>query len=355
MYIVIMAGGKGTRFWPRSRTSTPKQLLDIIGEKTMIQETVERILPVAPKDKIFIVTNREQFNELKAQLPDLPAGNIIIEPVGKNTAPCICLAATRIQKEDSEAIMAVLPSDHYIGDNNAFLRCLEKAEEAAKSSNSLITIGISPRGPETGYGYIEFAEQYRSEFNDLFRVISFHEKPDIKKAVEFIKNGNYLWNSGMFVWKASAILNEIQKNLPGIYKNIINVQPFWDTSKIFDMIDYAYKKIESISIDYGVLEKSKNVLTLKGDFDWNDIGSWSAIYDISNKDNDSNVLRGDVISIGSKNVFVYSPKKLTAVIGLKDIIVVETDDALLVCDRNNAQDVKQVVDVLSRRGREDYL
>ena len=355
MYIVVMAGGKGTRFWPRSRTSIPKQLLDIVGEKTMIQETVERVLPIASKDKILIVTNKEHINDLKSQLPDIPDRNIIVEPVGRNTAPCICLAATRIHKQEPEEIMAVLPADHYIGDAKAFCCFLEKAAEAARLSNALVTIGISPQKPETGYGYIQFDEQSDSEHKGVYRAISFHEKPDLKRAEEFLRQGNFLWNSGMFVWKASAILNEIKKHLPEIYSSIVNVEPLWDTPEVGAAIASAYEKIESISIDYGVMEKSGNVLTLKGDFDWNDIGSWSAIHDISEKDKDSNTLRGDVISVDSKDVLVYSPKKLTAVVGLRDVIVVETDDALLVCAMDKAQDVRKVVDMLEKRGRKEYL
>ncbi len=355
MYIVIMAGGRGTRFWPRSRISTPKQLLDITGERTMIQETVERVLPVVSKDRILIVTNREQLNELTSQLPDIPARNIIVEPIGRNTAPCICLAATKIDRQDPEAIMAVLPADHYIGDEKAFCSCLEKAAEAASLTGSLITIGISPERPETGYGYIQFDALEKTEMEGLYRVSNFHEKPDAGRAEEFLRQGNFLWNSGMFVWKASTILNEIKEHLPDAFANIIKVQPLWDRTEVQEEIATAYKKTESISIDYGVLEKSKNVFTIKGDFGWNDIGSWSAIHDILKKNRDSNALRGDVVSVDSNNVLVYSPGKLTAVVGLKDIVVVETDDALLVCAKDKAQDVKKVVDLLEKAGRENYL
>jgi mannose-1-phosphate guanylyltransferase len=355
MYIVVMAGGKGTRFWPRSRATVPKQLLDIVGQKTMIQETVERVLPVASKDKILIVTNEEHVNDLKSQLPDIPDSNIIAEPVGRNTAPCICLAATRIHKHEPEEIMAVLPADHYIGDAKAFCNCLEKAAEVARSSNALVTIGISPQKPETGYGYIQFDEQSDSEQKGIHRVVRFHEKPDLKSAEEFLRQGNFLWNSGMFVWKVSAILNEIKEHLPEIYSNIVSVETLWETPKVKEAIASAYEKIKSVSIDYGVMEKSDNVLTLKGDFDWNDIGSWSAIHDISKKDEDSNEMRGDVISVDSKDVLVYSPKKLTAVVGLRDVIVVETDDALLVCAMDKAQDVRKVVDILEKKGRKEFL
>jgi mannose-1-phosphate guanylyltransferase len=355
MNIVIMAGGKGTRFWPRSRTSTPKQLLDITGEKTMIQETVSRVLPLVSHDKILIITNKHQAASLRSQLPDIPHENIIAEPVGRNTAPCICLAATLVHKRDPEGEMIVLPADHYIEDTEAFLLSLKKAAEIARKTKSLITIGIFPEKPETGYGYIEFDDKCQSSPSDAYKVISFHEKPHLKKAEEFLNHGNYLWNSGMFIWKASVILEEINKYLPAVYSNIIKVKELWDTPEIEKAIESAYSKTDSISIDYGVLEKSDNVFTLKGLFGWNDIGSWSAVHDISQKDKNSNTLRGDVICLDSKNITVYSPEKLTAVVGLKDIIIVNTDDALLVCAKNSAQDVKKVVEQLDENGRNEYL
>jgi mannose-1-phosphate guanylyltransferase len=355
MYVVIMAGGKGTRFWPRSRTSFPKQLLDITGGRTMIQETVNRLLPLVSIEKVLVVTNIKQVNDLKLQLPDMPERNIIVEPVGRNTAPCICLASTRVLREDPEEIMAVLPADHYIGDAEGFCTCLEKAAEVARISSSLITIGVSPRMPETGYGYIQFNGQDWKNIKGVHRVEHFHEKPELKQAEKFLKQGNFLWNSGMFVWKAADILNEIENHLPDMFKNIASVDKFWDTPDIDEAIASAYKSIESISIDYGVLEKSANVLVMKADFGWNDIGSWSAVHDISQKDKDLNTLRGDVIAIDSKDIFVYSPKKLTAVVGLRDVIVVETDDALLVCDRHRAQDVRKVVEILEQKGKKEYL
>jgi mannose-1-phosphate guanylyltransferase len=355
MYIVIMAGGKGTRFWPRSTASTPKQLLDIIGGRTMIQESVKRILPIVPKENIFIVTNREHADDLRSQLPDIPNHNIIGEPFGRNTAACICLAATLIHNYDPEAIMAVLPADHYIGKENVFCQCLENAAEAARKNRALITIGIYPKKPETGYGYIQFDKQSDSAQKGVYRVTNFHEKPDLKTAEEYVYRGNFLWNSGMFVWRVSVILQELKKLLPETYRHIVKVKPYCNTPEIEKAIAKAYDKIESISIDYGVMEKSDNVFTLKGDFDWNDIGNWSAIHDISIKDKDFNVLRGDVVAIESNGVLVYSPKKLTAIVGLEDIIIVETDDALLVCSRDKAQDVRKVVDVLEKSGRREYI
>lgn len=355
MHAVIMAGGRGTRFWPRSRSTTPKQLLDIIGEKTMIQQTVERILPVMNKENIHIVTNIEQVETLKKQLPDINDRNIIAEPFGRNTAPCICLAAAKITKNDPDAVMAVLPADHYMGDNKGFCDCISRAGQVALESSALVTIGITPDRPETGYGYIEFDEESMSTSNHAYSVISYHEKPDINKARDYLAKGNYLWNSGMFVWKVETILKNIERFLPETYKEITNISDCFDKPDFDIFLKQAYEKIESISIDYGVLEKADSVLTIKGDFGWNDIGSWAAIHDISEKDKDNNVLIGDIISIDSSDTLVYNKNKLTAIVGIKDVYVVETDDALLICSKDKVQDVRKVVDELEKKGKFKYL
>lgn len=356
MYVVIMAGGKGTRFWPRSRAATPKQLLDIIGSKTMIQQTVERVATLVPPERILIVTGQEHAVALKRQLSEIPDANIIVEPIGKNTAPCICLAALKIRQKDPESVMAVLPADHYIGDPVTFCSCLKAAIEAATLQDALVTIGIRPNRPETGYGYIQFHDEVAC-YNGMsvYRVSGFHEKPALEKAQTFLQQGNFLWNSGIFVWKVSAILREIKKFIPDVYHSFIKADLFGDTQAAEKTIATAYETVESISIDYGVMEKAENVLTLQGDFGWNDIGSWSAIYETAKKDKDGNALRGDVIAIDSENILVYSPQKLTAVIGIKNIIIVETADALLVCAKEKSQDVKKAVDILQKNGRKEYL
>jgi mannose-1-phosphate guanylyltransferase len=355
MYAVIMAGGRGTRFWPRSRSTLPKQMLDITGEKTMIQQTVERILPVVNKENIYIVTNIEQLESLKKQLPNINESNIIAEPFGRNTAPCICLAAAKITKDDPDAVMAVLPADHYMGDNKGFCDCISKAGQVALESSALVTIGITPDKPETGYGYIEFDEENRSPSDDAYNVITYHEKPDINKARDYLSKGNYLWNSGMFVWKVETILKNIKRFLPETYREIMNLSDCFDTPDFDKSLKQAYEMIESISIDYGVLEKADSVLTIKGDFGWNDIGSWTAIHDISEKDKDNNVLIGDIISVDSSDSLVYNKKKLTAIVGIKDVYVVETDDALLICSKDKVQDVRKVVDELEKKGKFKYL
>jgi mannose-1-phosphate guanylyltransferase len=353
MFAVIMAGGRGTRFWPRSRGIMPKQLLDITGEKTMLQQTVDRIMPLVPVQNIIIVTSAEQAELVRRQLPQVPDENIIAEPVGRNTAACICLAATKIYRQDPEAVMLVLPADHYISRPDEFRRCLEAAAEAARAISALVTIGVAPQHPETGYGYIQY-DKSRSVAG-AFRVEHFHEKPDRKRAQQYVSQGNFLWNSGMFIWRASVILDAIQKYLPAMYDLMYPLTQVWGTATADEAIARAYGKVQSVSIDYGVMEKAADVYTLVGDFGWNDIGSWSAIYDIAPKDGAGNSLRGDVIAVESERCLVHSPHKLTAIIGLRDIVVVETPDALLVMHRDRAQDVRRVVDELEHRGRKELL
>jgi len=345
MFAVIMAGGRGTRFWPRSRGVMPKQLLDITGDSTMLQQTVQRISALVPLQNILIVTGVDQAVLAARQVPELPAENIIIEPVG--------LAATRIYRQDPDAVMLVLPADHHIGNPDAFRACLAQAATVARDTGALVTIGIAPAFPETGYGYIQYDKSCSK--NGACRVEQFHEKPNAERARQYLSDGNFLWNSGMFIWKASVILEAVKQHLPAMHDLLFPLHALWGTAGIEAAIADAYAKVQSISIDYGVMEKADEVYTLVGDFGWNDIGSWSAIYDISPKDAAGNALRGDVIAVESENCMVYSPNKLTAIIGLKDIVVVETGDALLVVPRNRAQDVRKIVEDLELKGRKEFL
>jgi len=350
MHYVIMAGGKGSRFWPRSRAALPKQLLDIVSDRTLIQQTVERVAGLVPFEQVIIVTGREHAEAIYQQLPEIPRENILIEPIGRNTAPCICLAALWVEKKEPGATMAVLPADHYIGIPQAFCRCLESAAEAVRQLDALVTIGIKPRSPETGYGYIQCGKEtgtYKGQA--AYRVQQFHEKPSLEKARGFLAQENFLWNSGMFIWKAATILAEIKTCLPQMYAALAGVAPQLGTAQAQQAIDAAYQNIEGISIDYGVMEKSSRVAILKGDFGWSDVGSWSAMYDISEKDAQENVLRGDVIAVDARGSLVYSPRKLTAIVGLDNVVIVETEDALLVCAKDKAQDVKKVVDILEQQ------
>jgi mannose-1-phosphate guanylyltransferase len=358
MYAIIMAGGRGTRFWPRSRERKPKHLLDIISEKTIIQETVDRIKPLITPDNILVVTGKKHARALIKQLPEIPSRNIIIEPEGKNTAACIGLAALHIQKIVSDDIMVVLPSDHAIADSHKFIDVLNAAAKVAAQENGLVTIGIKPSSIQTGFGYIEQADSFQHIADEkVFRVKSIREKPDFQQAQQFVQSGNFYWNSGMFVWKASIILKEISHWLPDLYAGLMKIHEALGTPDEAAVVHRVYKRLASISIDYGVMEKANNVFMLQGDFGWSDIGSWDALWEISAKDNQGNVLigGGNAIFEGTEGSLVYSPKKLVALVGIKDIIIVETKDALLICKKGCSQDVKKVVEALEEKKLKKYL
>ncbi|MBW2648526.1 MAG: mannose-1-phosphate guanylyltransferase [Deltaproteobacteria bacterium] len=356
MYAVIMAGGKGTRFWPLSREKRPKHLLNITGEKTIIQYTVDRVTPLVGKDNVLIVTGVSHSDEIRKQLPELPAENILIEPVGRNTAPCIGLAAIHIRKRNPDAVMFVLPSDHLIADTKSFLASLTTAHEMAKMRDCLVTIGIKPEWPETGYGYMEKG-RIASTIGEtkIYEVQSFREKPDPATAEAFLKDGRFFWNSGMFIWKASAILDAIKRLVPELYDGLMKIEKSIGTKYEKDTLSEIYRNIRPVSIDYGVMEKAPDVFMLEGIFGWNDIGSWDALWDVLDKDAGGNATRGDIISFDTSNSLIYSPKKMVALIGVKNLIVVETGDSLLICRRGASQDVRKVVERLEEKGMKEYL
>ncbi|MEW6510324.1 MAG: mannose-1-phosphate guanylyltransferase [Bacteroidota bacterium] len=356
---VIMAGGVGTRFWPRSREKYPKHLLQIIGKDTMIQSTVKRLAPMVTPEDLFVVTNRLQKSQVIKQIPHVPEENIILEPVGRNTAPCIGLAALHVQRLDPDAVMVVLPADHIIRDEEEFRRVLQLAVETARTSKSLLTIGIPPTHPETGYGYIQFVSEEEKE-NPFFgqgvrRVKTFAEKPNRETAMQFLASGDFLWNSGMFVWKVDAILNEIERCLPDLYRELIKISGEIGTARYQQSVDTAYGMIRGISIDYGVMEKAQRVFVIPGSFGWNDLGSWDEVYRVSGKDDSGNSVTGKVIQKDTRNSYIYSPEKVVATIGVEDLIIVNTDDALLICRRGRSQDVKEVSDYLKRKQMNEYL
>ncbi|RJP71719.1 MAG: mannose-1-phosphate guanylyltransferase [Candidatus Abyssobacteria bacterium SURF_17] len=356
MYAVIMAGGSGTRLWPKSRKKKPKQLLDIVSSKTMIQETVERLSPLIDGNHTFIVVGRMHFEYINEQLVHVPTENILVEPEGKNTAPCIGLAAIHIRARDKDAVMVVLPSDHLIRNDARFRKTLRASTEVAQSGNHLVTIGIQPTFPETGYGYIQIGKKVDTVHGeDVFKVVAFKEKPSLAVAKKFLKSGNYMWNSGMFVWKATAILEQIKIHLPDLYRGLLQIETAIGEDDENKVVDEVYASLKPESIDFGVMERAEDVLFLKGDFGWNDIGSWAAMEQIWPKDRDGNFLHAEVVSIESTGNIIHSTKKLVAVIGLKDIVIIETDDALLVCPKERAPDVRRVVDELKKRGLDSYL
>jgi mannose-1-phosphate guanylyltransferase len=358
MHAVIMAGGKGARFWPRSREKKPKHLLDIISKKTIIQETVERIKPLIPPENVLVVTGKKHAGALIKQLPEIPLQNIIIEPEGKNTAACIGLAALHIRKMVSDDIMVVLPSDHAIADSQRFIDIIKAAEKTAFEENGLVTIGIKPSSVQTGFGYIELLNSFKKiNTEEVFRVKSIREKPDFQKAKEFVENGNFYWNSGMFIWKASVILKEISRWLPDLYRGLMKIDKVLGSREETITVPRVYKKLASISIDYGIMEKADNIFMLQGDFGWNDVGSWDALWEISPKDINGNAALNDSRTIyeDAEGSLVYSPRKLTALIGIKDLIIVETKDALLICKKGRSQDVKKIVEKLDADKQKKYL
>jgi mannose-1-phosphate guanylyltransferase/mannose-6-phosphate isomerase len=359
-----MAGGSGTRFWPLSREKMPKQLLKIGGEDTLICETVGRVSPLIKFEDIFIVTNQSLADAIIDQLSskfDRPWGeNIILEPEAKNTAPAIGLAALHLERIDPESIMVVLAADHSIRRTDVFLRLLRKAAEAARQ-DFLITFGIKPDRPETGYGYIKAGERIKTAENrgesaeDVHKVESFVEKPDLETAKGYLKDGRYYWNSGMFIWKTKTLLREIEKNAPALYQGLLEIRNSIGTEREVGVVKDVFKKLEPVSIDYAVMEMTDRAAVIPADIGWSDVGSWTALDDVSERDAAGNIISGNVIDIGSHDSIIYAEKRLVATIGLKDAVVVDTPDATLVCSKERAQDVKKVVDELKKRKAEEHL
>ncbi len=353
---VVIAGGVGSRFWPLSRKEKPKQFLPIISDKTMIEETIQRISPKISSSDIYTIANSEQTRTLAGLLPKIPQENLLVEPEGKNTAPCLLLATAHIYLKNPESVITVLPADHLIKDPASFLKKLEAASEAADKSSCLITFGIPPSHPSTGYGYIQFSKKNLLFFQEeeFFKVKEFKEKPDHDTAVSFIKSGTYFWNSGMFIWKARTFASNLKKYAPDMYfywENMLDALQNDDKNRLKEI----FREIPSISIDYALMEKSRDVLMSKGDFGWSDVGSWSSLCEIWEKDPDNNALRGENITIDTKNCLVHNPGKITALIGLRDLMIVNTEDALLICRKDMDQKVKQVVNSLKKKGEKNYL
>ncbi len=352
LYAVIMAGGRGTRFWPVSRRCYPKQLLTLSQPRSMLQQTVERLQPLIPYERIIVVTTSPQAGQIKKQLPSLPAGNILVETVGRNTSAAIAMAAFYLRRKDPRAVMAVLPADHIIKKEGVFRDLLSAAARLAVERDCLITLGIKPDCPNTGYGYIvsgpKLAETENFSYN---KVVSFEEKPQLEKAKKLLADGNAFWNSGMFVWRLETIMSAIQQYLPDIYQKLSSLEQDWDMAALADI----YPRLPSVSIDYGVMEAADNVVVFPADLGWNDLGSWASLGELFSPDEDDNISPGKLLSLESRGLTVYSPDKLVAAVGVEDLIVVDTGDVLLICSRQRAQDVKQMVDLLEKEGLHDYL
>ena len=355
--VVIMAGGKGERFWPKSRTNLPKQFLSLTNDgKSMIQHTVERLEGLVELENVYVVTNKLYEDLIVEHIPNLPLENIIIEPEAKNTAPCIGLAAVHIAKKNPESKMIVLPSDHLIKFNEIFLDTLKLGLEVVEDDENIVTIGITPNYPETGYGYINFKKGVSPhEITNVYEVLRFVEKPDLERAKQYLTSGEYLWNSGMFIWKVSTILKCFEDLLPEIYTGLKEIEVAVNTEKYLETLKKVFSEIPSESIDYGIMEKAKNIYVIPGNFGWDDVGSWLSLERINNTNQDGNIISGNVVTVKTKNSIIQGSKKLIATIGLEDIIIVDTDDALLICNKDNTQEVKEVIANLKASNKTEYL
>ena len=351
---LIMAGGRGERFWPKSRMNLPKQFLSLTGDgKTMIQLTVERIAPLVDIQDVYIATNESYRHLVLEQLPDLPEGNILCEPVGRNTAPCIGLGAAHISKKYGDALMMVLPSDHLIKYEPIFRQTLQDACRVAEQGENLVTLGITPDEPETGYGYIKFNPNVTLE--RAYAVERFVEKPNLEKAKEYLASQEYLWNSGMFIWKVSTILNNIKAYLPEMYEGLETIKAAIGTEAQESVLKETFPGLQSVSVDYGIMEKAQNIYTLAGTFGWDDVGSWLAVGRIQKTNEFGNVVSGSVVSVNTRNCIIQGGSKLIATVGLSDIVVVDTEDALLVCNKENAGEIKKVLESLKITNQYQYL
>jgi len=356
IYTLIMAGGSGTRFWPRSKTKKPKQYLNIFGESSLLQDTIDRFSGFTEKENIYIVSSATQAEVLEEQTKMLPKKNLIYEPVGRNTLPCIGLAAMFAELENPDGVMVVSPSDHLITNTELFKETVLAAVKIADEREGIVTIGITPTYPATGYGYVKTAEDITGkEKISQFKVERFVEKPNEETAANYLQQGGFYWNSGLFVFKVSVFLEAVEKYAPDLYADLRKIQADLGQPTYEQTLDTIYRAVESISVDYGIMEHAQNIYLVEGNFDWNDLGSWESVYLTDKKDENGNAGAGEVILENTKNSYVYSDKGLIAVVGLEDVIVVQDGNTTLVCKRENAEDVKKIVENLKAKKKDQYL
>ncbi|HEX3031539.1 MAG TPA: mannose-1-phosphate guanylyltransferase [Bacillota bacterium] len=361
---LIMAGGKGERFWPKSRERLPKQFLNLTGKGTLLQLTIDRILSIIDWDRIFLVCGSEYVGLVREQLPLLPAEHIIVEPEGRNTAPCIALGALHIQKTFPDAVMAVLPADHFVQDHATYCSCLLAAAAAAEAGQHLVTLGIRPTRPETGYGYIRLGEYFGSpDGRECYRVKRFVEKPDLDSAWSYLANGDFLWNSGIFVWRTDVILSNFATYMPELYQGLERISKAWDTPYARQVLEEEYHRMDKTSIDYGIMENAESILVFPCEFAWDDVGSWTALERIGETDQDGNVLKGNIIAVDTKDCVIegplgdlnHDPRRVIAALGVRDLIVVDTGDVLLICPKTQAQNVRRIIEQFRVLGETTYL
>lgn len=359
IYALIMAGGEGRRFWPLSSREKPKQFLTLTGGKSLIRETVDRILPLVPIERIFVVTVEKYRDETMKHIPELPKDNLVLEPEGKNTAPCIAYGTLRIEKKAGEAVIVVLPADHAVGDDEGFRDSVEFAAGAARvrlgdGRCPIITLGVTPTSPETGYGYIKAGKEVIESGDNLraLDVIRFSEKPDHETALAFLREGGYYWNSGVFVWKTSSIISEFGEILPEWHARFEGLAQWLYSSSEKGAAGEFYGSIEAGSIDRLILEHSSHTAVVPVSFPWSDVGSWKALDEYLRGGEEANVTRGNVISIGSTGCLAIGGERPLAIVGLKDVVVVDSEDGILVLDKEKSQDVRLVSDVLEKGPRD---
>jgi len=352
MRCVILAGGSGTRFWPYSRSSRPKQLLNIIGEKSMLQMTVDRLKKIKKITHIYIITRKDLYDQIIEEVDGVDPKNVIVEPSGKNTAPAIGMMAALFQLGHKDEIMGVFPADHLIVGHKKFERAINTADYIARKDSNLVTIGIKPTFASTAYGYIQYDENSEIDHFDSYHVKAFAEKPHGKLAKRFLSSGDFLWNAGMFFWRVDTFMGSLNEYLPELHDSLTKIAPKLSSGESFDGL---WDLIEPESIDYGLLEKASNIYVVSGDFRWNDIGSWNALYDILNPSKDGNIVKGNGEVIKGKNNLIHSNGRLTAIVGADDLIVINTDDATLVVPNDKVEDVKELVEILKASGKDNLI
>lgn len=360
LYIVILCGGSGKRLWPRSRAQSPKQFIKLFGDKTIFQQTVDRAKLFVPVEKIYLITNKDYVDEIEEQSPELPKKNILAEPLGKNTAMAMGFSSMYLHQIDPEAVLVFIPSDQYIDKIEEFQRSINQAVKAASLGKDIVTIGVKPTFPHTGLGYIKAGETLDIIDSPVFKVVNFTEKPELGMATKFIQMGNYYWNVNLYTWKASVALKAFAKYLPEMASELETLRKFIGTSEEKEKIAEVYNRVQEISIDKGISEKADNLILVPAEFEWSDVGDWKVAYDVSPKDKDGNVIihekgDGEFVSIDSQNCLVHFSDQLITTIGVKDLVIIDTKDALLIVDRSRAQDVKELVNLLKEKGKDKYL
>lgn len=356
MYAAIMAGGSGTRLWPRSRREKPKQYQALYSDNTLLQETVKRLEPLIDHENIYVIANASHETLVKEQLSWIPKGNFIGEPMGKDTAPAVGIIATLIHHSDPDAIMLVTPADHVIAKEKQFRQLLEVAAQVASDGPNVITIGIRPTFPATGYGYIQMAETHTViDTVDIFDVVSFKEKPDIHTAEEYVASWRYVWNSGMFIWSAKTVLDLYRDHAPDIYKLLLRYDSAIGTPNESKVFEEVYEAFPRISVDYAILEHANNIHVIPASIGWNDLGSWSSLQEIMEPDEDGNAIIGNHLGIDTHNCLIYAKDRLVTTVGLDNMIVVDAGDVVLVLPSGRSQDIKVLLEQLKKEGKTQYL